>query len=525
MANPPVVLCVLDGVGWGRQDDGNAVYLARMPHLDQMMSSGPWCLLSAHGTAVGLPSNEDMGNSEVGHNAMGAGRVFDQGSKLVAEAIESGRIWTSSAWQQAVQGQTLHLIGLVSDGGVHSHVDHLHAMIRQAVADGVKRIRVHVLTDGRDVSGRSVLNYLAPLEHLFQTLDADCAIATGGGRMFITMDRYQADWSMVQRGWALQVHGHGRRFASATEAIHTLYEEDGQIDDQHLPTFVVGDYQGMADGDAVLMFNFRGDRAMELCQAFEQKVFPHFDRGRIPAVFFAGMMEYDGDLHIPQNFLVEPPAIDNTVSHFLGAASLTTLAVSETQKFGHVTYFFNGNRGERPPGEEWVEVPSLSVPFDQAPQMSAPEITRKAVQAITGGGHDHIRLNLANGDMVGHTGDMAATIAAMEIMDTCLGQLAEATNAAGGVLIVTADHGNADQMYQIDTNTGDYATGAKGHREVRPSHSLNPVPFVLHDASGRWTLPQPGTLSGGLAQVGSSLLELCGLAPPPDYLPSLVRHR
>jgi len=525
MSIPPVVLCVLDGVGWGRRDDGDAVHLAKMPHLGRMMADGSACLLTAHGTAVGLPSDEDMGNSEVGHNAMGAGRVFDQGSTLVGQSISSGRMWTAAAWQDAIKAETLHFVGLLSDGGVHSHVDHLHAMIQQAVGDGVRRIRVHVLTDGRDVQARSAPEYVADLEALFQTLDADCAIATGGGRMHITMDRYEADWSMVERGWALQVHGAGRRFNSATQAIETLYAEDGDIDDQYLPTFVVGDYAGMQDGDAVLMFNFRGDRAMELCQAFDADTFVHFDRGRRPQVFFAGMMEYDGDLHIPENFLVEPPAIDNTVSHFLGEARLMSLAVSETQKFGHVTYFFNGNRGACPEGEEWVEVPSLSGPFDQTPQMKALEITQAAVHAITGGGHDHVRLNLANGDMVGHTGDMAATIQAMEIMDQCLGRLAQATTQAGGVLIVTADHGNADQMFEVDKRTGAYAVDAKGRRKIRPSHSLNPVPFVLHDATGRWALNQPGEIAGGLAQVGSSLLELCGVSLPAGYLPSLIRPR
>ena len=525
MSIPPVVLCILDGVGWGRRDEGDAVYLAKTPHLDHMMETQPWCLLKAHGTAVGLPSDGDMGNSEVGHNAMGAGRVFDQGSKLVGESITSGRMWTSAAWQAAVQRETLHFIGLLSDGGVHSHADHLHAMVRQAVSDGVKHIRIHVLTDGRDVSSRSTLDYIAPLEALLESLPADCAIATGGGRMHITMDRYEADWSMVERGWDLQVHGQGRRFASATQAVQTLYSEDGDIDDQYLPCFVVGDYQGIQDGDGVILFNFRGDRAMEVCQAFDNAEFTAFDRGQRPDVFFAGMMEYDGDLHIPKNFLVEPPAIDNTVSHFLGQAGLKSLAVSETHKFGHVTYFFNGNRGEQPPGEEWVEVPSLTDSCESAPQMKAIEVTDVAVRAITSGDYDHIRLNLANGDMVGHTGDMAATIQAMELMDTCLARLAEATSQAGGILIVTADHGNADQMYEVDKTTGDYARDGHGRLKTRPSHTLNPVPMLLHGATDRWEIHPSGPDAGGLAQIGSTLLALCGLPLPSGYLPSLVRKR
>jgi 2,3-bisphosphoglycerate-independent phosphoglycerate mutase len=525
MVSSPVVLCVMDGVGWGRRDAGDAVHLASMPHLDRMMSQQSWCLLKAHGTAVGLPSDSDMGNSEVGHNAMGAGRTFDQGSKLVGQAIESGRIWRSAAWQSATATETLHFIGLLSDGGVHSHVNHLHAMIKQAVKDGVGCIRVHLLTDGRDVPGRSALDFIKPLEALLHGLPADCAIATGGGRMRFTMDRYEADWSMVERGWALQVHAQGRRFPSASTAVQTLYAEDADIDDQYLPSFVVGDFGGIQDGDGVLMFNFRGDRAMEICQAFEADDFAHFDRGCRPQVFFAGMMQYDGDLHIPRNFLVEPPCIDNTVSHFMGEAGLKTLAISETQKFGHVTYFFNGNRGECPAGEDWVEVPSLSGPLDQAPQMMAREITQGAVRGIQSGGYDHIRLNLANGDMVGHTGDMAATIRAMEIIDECLGRLAEATAQAGGVLFVTADHGNADQMYQVDKHTGAYAVDGRGRLEIRPSHSLNPVPFVLHDCSGRWQLNESSRHGSGLAQIGSSLLQVTGVAIPDQFQPSLIQDR
>ena len=260
MSAGPVVLCILDGVGWGRRDHGDAVFTADTPNLDRLSTEHPWTLLAAHGTAVGMPSDGDMGNSEVGHNAMGAGRVFDQGAKLVQNAVNDGTIWQSPSWVRATKCKTLHLIGLVSDGNVHSHVNHLRAMIARAEADGVQRLRVHVLTDGRDVSARSALDYLVPLETHLAACAADYAIGSGGGRMHITMDRYEADWPMVERGWRTHVGGEGRRFDSASDAVRAFYREDTEVDDQYLPAFVVGDYAGMDDGDAVILFNFRGDR-------------------------------------------------------------------------------------------------------------------------------------------------------------------------------------------------------------------------------------------------------------------------
>lgn len=536
MRRRPVVLLILDGVGWGRRDETDAVYLARTPNLDALLASAPWCLLKAHGTAVGMPSDADMGNSEVGHNAMGAGRVFDQGAKLVDEAITSGRIWESQAWRDVTAGRTLHLVGLLSDGNVHSHVSHLTALIRRAVADGVKRLRVHALTDGRDVPGRSALTWVEPLERLLASLPIDAAVASGGGRMWITMDRYEADWAMVERGWRCHVQALGRRFPSASEAVRTLYEEDPTRDDQWLPAFVVGDYAGMADGDAVVFFNFRGDRAIEISRAFEEgDGFRYFDRSPRPAVIYAGMMEYDGDLHVPHRYLVEPPAISRTVGEYLGHAGLRTLAISETQKFGHVTFFFNGNRSGMLSGERWTEVPSRPGPFNLCPAMSAPAITAAAAAAIRSGEYDHVRINLANGDMVGHTGDLAATIQAMEVVDAALGALLEATRDAGGVLLLTADHGNADYKLEVDKK-GALLRGPDGSPRARTSHSLNPVPFVLFDPAGEWqlTLPArdasrwsepatPGELpEAGIARVGATVLTLCGVPVPGDYLPSLV---
>ena len=524
----PVVLCILDGFGLGRPDDGNAIHVASTPVFDRLYAEHPRCSVRAHGTAVGLPSDGDMGNSEVGHNALGAGRVFAQGAKLVNAAIASGSAFDGDVWPWLIREGTLHLLGLVSDGNVHSHVDHVHALIDRAVADGVQRLRLHVLTDGRDVDERSALRWVRPLEAKLRELSVggrDYRIGSGGGRMHLTMDRYEADWAMVERGFACHAEGEGRAFPSASEAIETLYGEDERVNDQYLPAFVVADDDGpvgrIVDGDAVLFFNFRGDRALEISRTFEGRSPLQLE---LPEVRYAGMMQYDGDELIPRRYLVEPPAIDRTVGEHLAANGQRTYAISETQKYGHVTYFFNGNKSgyvdeER---ERYTEVPSDVVPFETAPEMKAEAITDLAVAAIASGDYDHVRLNLANGDMVGHTGDFDATVAACETLDACLARLEAATVAAGGVLVVTADHGNADQMYELDKTTGGYKLSG-GRRVVRTAHSLNPVPFVVVDPLRRWDVV--AVEGAGLANIGTSLLVLAGLTPPDDFEPALVTPR
>ena len=407
---------------------------------------------------------------------------------------------------------------------MHSHVRHLYAILDRAQLEGRQRLRVHVLTDGRDVGGRTALQWVGPLEARLSAASAtglDWRIATGGGRMQITMDRYGADWPMVARGWRTHVHAEGERFASASLAIRTLYERMPDHDDQWLPAFVVGDYGGMRDGDAVVLTNFRGDRAVEISRAFDDPNLDTFARGDRPDVCFAGMMEYDGDLHVPPRFLVIPPAIDHTVGDYLQRAGKRSFVVAETQKFGHVTYFFNGNRSLRPDLETWLEVPSPPGPYDRCPEMAAQAVTDAAVAAIHAGRYDHIRLNLANGDMVGHTGDLAATIIAVEVVDRCVGQIEAAVRAVGGVLVVTADHGNADEMVQLDKR-GAPLRDAEGRPLPRTSHSLNLVPCALVDPSGRWQLTAG---EAGLAQLGATVLVLCGLPAPSDYLPSLVERR
>jgi len=531
----PHLLCILDGFGWGPADSANAIHCAHTPTWDRLLKHHPWCLLLAHGTAVGMPSDGDMGNSEVGHNAMGAGRVFDQGAKLVANALADGSIWTSPTWREIVDrckaGGTLHLLGLVSDGNVHSHVNHLHALIEQASIDGLPSVRVHVLTDGRDVAPRSALRWVEPLEARLSTHRQNgfnYAIASGGGRMVITMDRYEADWSMVARGWAHHVRGAGDRVASASAGIRARYAADPAVDDQWLPPFVVGDYAGMADGDAAVLFNFRGDRAIEISRAFEAgNDFDSFERGHRPDVMFVGMMEYDGDLHIPSRTLVAPPAISGTVSGHLAAAGRRTFAVSETQKFGHVTYFFNGNRSDVPAGEERLEILSDVVPFNKRPQMKAEAIVDGVIERLRAHSFDAARINLANGDMVGHTGVFDAAVQAVECLDQALSRLVEACQEAGAVLLITADHGNVEEMARRDKKTGLPKRDADGALVPSTSHSLNPVPFVVVDPTGHWRLAETSGDSqpaGSIARIGATVLTLADVDVPSDYLPTLVER-
>ena len=533
----PVVLVVLDGVGVGAGDEADAVKIATTPAMDRLWVPGARCLLRAHGKAVGLPSDDDMGNSEVGHNAMGCGRIYEQGAKLVNAAIESGRLYEGATWKKLIArcaaGGALHFIGLRSDGNVHSHIDHLAAMLRRAATDGVQRLFVHVLTDGRDVPPTSSLTYVDQLEEVLAELRAagrTAAIASGGGRMLVTMDRYEADWQIVQRGWNAHVHGDARRFASATEAIETFRGETAGISDQNLPAFVIaadGAPMGrIADGDAVVNFNFRGDRAIEISRAFDDDGLDAFDRGERPDVLYAGMMEYDGDLHIPASYLVEPPDIDRTMGEYLVQNGVSQLAISETQKYGHVTYFWNGNRSGKFDDalETYIEIHSDRVSFDERPWMKAAEITDRLIAELRTGAYAFARVNYANGDMVGHTGAFAATVIAIEVLDQQLARLRAVVKELQGILIVTADHGNADEMYQHAGSGAVVRDRKSGVPVVKTSHTLNPVPFMLYDPvrNERYHV-DPGPSGAGIANVTATCLELLGFQPPDDLERSLVR--
>ncbi len=532
----PLVTIVMDGVGMAPANAANAVAAAHTPTLDRLMRDYPMVTLKAHGTAVGLPTDDDMGNSEVGHNALGAGQVFAQGAKLVSQSIESGKLFESNTWKTLIGGvkqnaSTLHFLGLFSDGNVHSHIDHLKAMIIKAKDEGVARVRVHILLDGRDVGETSALDYVQPFEAFMAELrddKFDICIASGGGRMQITMDRYEANWAMVERGWMTHVLGEGRAFASAEEAI-VAYRNECKVIDQDLPPFVVakdGKPVGtIEDGDSVIFYNFRGDRSIEISRTFEAGAdFDKFDRKRVPAVLYAGMLEYDGDLHIPSRYLVAPPEITNTQSEYLVASGVSQLAISETQKYGHVTYFWNGNRSGKfsEDLETYIEVPSDVVPFEQRPWMKCAEITDKMIEALRSGKYRYLRVNFPNGDMVGHTGSFLATECSMEALDLQLARLLKVIDEVHGAAIITADHGNADEMYEMDKKTGAPKQNKDGSTVAKTSHTLNPVPCIIYDnfTADKYTVKLDGNY--GLSNVAATTVNLLGYEAPAMWDASIV---
>ena len=535
----PVLTIVMDGVGIAPDTIANAVKGAYTPTLDMLMEKYPTVKLKAHGTAVGLPSDDDMGNSEVGHNALGAGQVFAQGAKLVSQSIESGKMFASDTWKNIISNvknnaSTLHFLGLFSDGNVHSHIDHLKAMIEQAKTEGVNKVRIHILIDGRDVGETSALEYIDPFEAFISELrcaDFDIKIASGGGRMKITMDRYEADWSMVDRGWQTHVLGEGRTFTSAAEAVKT-YREELKVIDQDLPPFVIAEdgkpVGTVNDGDSVIFFNFRGDRSIEISKAFDapEGQFDKFDRKRVPSVVYAGMLEYDGDLHIPQRYLVSPPEITNTMSEYLANAGVAQLAISETQKYGHVTYFWNGNRSGKfsEELETYIEIPSDVVPFEQRPWMKCAEITDKLIECIESGKYKYLRVNFPNGDMVGHTGSLLATRCSMEALDIQLARILAAVDKAKGVALITADHGNADEMYEIDKKTGMPKADKTGKYKAKTSHTLNPVPCIIYDNfySDAYSVKDDNG-NFGLSNVAATMVNLMGYDAPEMWDESIIK--
>lgn len=539
LARKPHLLVVMDGVGIGDvHDEYDAVHMANAPTLKRLMADTRRCrAIKASGTAVGLPSDADMGNSEVGHNALGAGRVVQQGASLVDESIASGEIFQAEGYKYLkgafAAGHALHFIGLLSNGGVHSRDDQLYALMRGAARDGAKKIRVHPLFDGRDVPDKTSFKFAEELEAVCAEISAggecDCRIASGGGRMIVTMDRYNADWSIVERGWKAHVLGDARAFPSTQAALTAFRAEDPNVSDQYYPPFVIADAATgqpvgpIVDGDAVLCFNFRGDRAVEISRAFEEDEFAFFDRVRRPKVRYAGMMCYDGDLGIPNNFLVPPPKLNRTSGEYLAKNGVRVFACSETQKFGHVTYFWNGNRSGKfsEELETYVEIPSDKVVFNTKPLMKAREITAAAVEALRSGKFDFVRINYPNGDMVGHTGDLHATITSMEAVDQGLTELIKVVDEVGGTYIITADHGNADCMVQRDKK-GKPLHDAHGNLTPMTSHTLAPVPFIIGGSGLPANVKVNTAIDAGLANVTASFLNLLGFEAPGDYLPSIL---
>jgi len=537
----PVLVCILDGYGENKYKDSfNAVHMAETPCMDSLRTLAPdrFRTVQAHGCAVGLPTDADMGNSEVGHNALGSGQVVDQGARLVDIALETGSMYEGDGWKLisgAFQSNTVHFVGLLSDGGVHSRYDQLLKLLKGAAERGAKKLRVHMLTDGRDVPDGSSLDFVRSLEEDLAKLasehSCDAKIASGGGRMYVTMDRYEADWQIVKRGWDAHVLGKAPNyFKTALEAVKQL-KGDGPKpkSDQWLDPFVIVDEAGspvgtVEDEDAVVLFNFRADRMVQISKAFEYEEFSAFDRERLPKdLRFVGMMQYDGDLKLPTNYLVSPPLISRVSGQYLVKNGVRTFACSETQKFGHVTFFWNGNRSGYFDEnlETYVEIPSDTVPFNEAPDMKAREICEAGKEAMYSKKYDMVRVNFANPDMVGHTGELEATIKACALVDKCVQELLDVCDEVNGRWMVTADHGNADDMVQR-RKTGEPIYD-EGKALPLTSHTLAPVAVAVggkglpENLKFRQDLPK-----AGLANITATYINLLGYAAPDFYEPSLI---
>ena len=514
----PVVLVVLDGVGIRENSSFNAVKKAHLESYNHFIEDYPCLAINASGKWVGIPDG-DMGNSEVGHNALGAGEIVLQRSAAVEQAIMQGKAFAEPVWQDTMNrvnanNSTLHFMGIFSDGNVHSNIAHLEKMLEQAHRDGVKCVRIHALIDGRDVPPQSEPKYIQRIEKFIAGLgNPDYRIASGGGRMVITCDRYENDWGMVERGWRTHVLGEGRQFANATEAIQTYRKEQPDLQDQYMPAFVIAEngqpIGTINDGDAVIYIDFRADRAIEMAQAFTYNDFPHFDRVRRPDVRFVGMTEYNEDLHVPQYTLVGTPQFQHPLTRHLANHGIRQYAVSETVKFGHITYYFNGNSYDAPAGEVEEEVPSYKEPFNTRPWMKSAEITDKLVAAIESRNYDFLRINFPGGDMVGHFGELEPTIIAMESIDVCLKRIVDAVNKLGGVTIITADHGNAEELIDEQGNP-------------KTSHTTNKVPFALIDDTENRKSYAFKAGEFGLANAAATIADLLGVEPDAAWLPSMI---
>ncbi len=553
----PVVLVIMDGVGLSTKRSGNAVRQAHTEFLDYAMANYLNIPLAASGEAVGIMPGQ-MGNSEVGHNALGSGQIIQQGIAQVEAAFQTGAIWDSKAWKGAMKWlsedkdknkdknkdkrKTLHFAGIFSDGGVHSDLKHLERMVQRAYDEGVRRIRVHCVFDGRDVAPQSEPKYIERFEKFCQKFkDADFRIASGAGRMVAVSDRYESNWDMVKRGWDMMVHGRApHQFTSATAAIKALRHADPKLQDQYLPPFVIIEnvaarsaLQSRAikarssqpspslraepigkvqEGDAFIYYDFRADRAIEIARTFTEEKFDKFDRGfktKSPKIYFAGLTEYDADHHVPKNILVPPIKIETPLNAFLGSQGISQLAISETVKFGHITYYFDGNSYKKARREGQIEILSDTQPFNTRPWMKSAEITDTALAAMDR--FQFIRLNFPGGDMVGHFAELEPTIVAIEAIDLQLARLAKKVDELGGILLITADHGNAEELLD---HSGTPKT----------SHTTNPVPCIFYDNTKnakiyrRAALPDPG-----LANVAATISTLLGLTDyPATWQPPLI---
>ena len=528
----PLIHVVLDGWGVGAADETNAVNKANLPVMSRLIRGCPYTQLWTHGKYVGLPNEKDMGGSEVGHMTMGAGMVMEQGPTLIQNLLQSGEFFENPVLSRIIQNcverdTPLHLLGLLSNGNIHSHVDHTEALIRHAFQSGIRRCYLHALLDGRDVGVQSALDFTEPFEKLFSELKGqrpgiDYAFASGGGREVITMDR-DNNWEKIETGWQIHVHGQSEnQFPSIRDAIEHFRKQNPEIIDQDIPGFVIirnGEAVGRIEDQHALIFtNFRGDRATEFSQAVLADDFPYFERYRCPEVLFAGMTQYDQDNQIPPDYLVGTPVVEEPFGKRILELGLKQFRLSETQKFAHVTFFYNGGYREPldPLQENYHFIASDKIPsFAERPAMKAPGISKKAVEFINSGEYQYGLINFANADMVGHTGDLQATVRAVEAVDAALDNIVRAIDAVNGLLVITADHGNADEMLISNQNET---------LEISTKHSLNPVPFLIYDPlyNGDYRLKPFGQdYNNNLSNIAATNFLLLGQAVPDDLAPSL----
>ena len=494
MNKTPTTLIIMDGFGLANASDDNAVSLAQTPVLDRLFREYANTTLSASGLDVGLPDGQ-MGNSEVGHTNIGGGRVVFQDLPRISRAIDDGSFFKNEAYHQAMDnclknGSSLHLYGLLSDGGVHSHIQHLFALLQMAKDKGLEKVYVHCFLDGRDVSPTSGKGFV-------QELCDKCA-EIGVGKIATVMGRYYAmdrdkRWERVQMAYDAMVYGEGIHNADPVDAVAKSYA-NGVTDEFVEP--VVCDSEGtIGDNDSVIFFNFRPDRAREITRAIVDPEFDGFQREFFPTTYVCNT-EYDASM---PNVLVAWPrvAVKNGLGEYLSSMGMTQLRIAETEKYAHVTFFFNGGVEKQYPGEDRVLVPSPKVAtYDLQPEMSAFEVCDKCVERIESGAYDVIILNFANCDMVGHTGVLEAAVKAVETVDTCVGKVVEATLKKGGIAMITADHGNAEDMKQEDGSP-------------MTAHTTNPVPFILCGAGSELR-------TGRLADIAPTILDVLGLACPPE---------
>ena len=528
----PLIHVVLDGWGVGAADETNAVNKANLPVMSRLIRGCPYTQLWTHGKYVGLPNEKDMGGSEVGHMTMGAGMVMEQGPTLIQNLLQSGEFFENPVLSRIIQNcvehdTPLHLLGLLSNGNIHSHVDHTEAIIRHAFQSGIRRCYLHALLDGRDVGVQSALDFTEPFEKLFSELKGqrpgiDYAFASGGGREVITMDR-DNNWEKIETGWQIHVHGQSEnQFPSIRDAIEHFRKQNPEIIDQDIPGFVIirnGEAVGRIEDQHALIFtNFRGDRATEFSKAILADEFSYFERYRCPEVLFAGMTQYDQDNQIPPDYLVGTPVVEEPFGKRILELGLKQFRLSETQKFAHVTFFYNGGYREPldPLQENYHFIASDKIPsFAERPAMKAPGISKKAVEFINSGEYQYGLINFANADMVGHTGDLQATVRAVEAVDAALDNIVRAIDAVNGLLVITADHGNADEMLISNQN---------GTLEISTKHSLNPVPFLIYDPlyNGDYRLKPFGQdYNNNLSNIAATNFLLLGQAVPDDLAPSL----